>query len=225
MFTFRCEMLVTKIFLFADDLSSYKGYDGNVSNSFIRRWSKQCQANVHAWGAAKQLSFEPSKESMSIMSNHDPEGPSFKLMGIMFDTMLPMKEAVTEVCSALRWKLTTLLRTRRMFDTPTMVIQFKVRLLSYVEHRTAATYHADSTVIDPIDRQYERFLSAIGLTKSITLQTYFLAPLNARRDMAVLGVIHRAVLGKCPKQIQEFFAFDAAAAHPVGRSTLRRQDN
>ena len=143
-----------KELLFADDLNSYKGYDGDVSNSVIRRKSKQCQANVHAWGAAKQISFEPSKESMSIISNHEPEGPSFKLMGITFDTMLSMKEAVIEVTNSLRWKLTTLLRTRKMFDTPTMMIQFKARILSYVEHRTAAIYHADSTVLDPINRQY-----------------------------------------------------------------------
>ena len=161
---------------------------------------------------------------MSIISNHEPEGPSFKLMGITFDTMLSMKEAVIEVTNSLRWKLTTLLRTRKMFDTPTIMIQFKARILSYVEHRTAAIYHADSTVLDPIDRQYERFVSAIGLTKSTALQSYHLAPFSARRDMATLGVIHRAVLGKGPKQIREFFAFGVEALRPMGRSTLRRHD-
>ena len=32
-----------------------------------------------------------------------------------------------------------------------------------------------------------------------------LAPLKVRRDIAMLGVIHRAVLGKGPQQLQRFF--------------------
>lgn len=37
-----------------------------------------------------------------------------------------------------------------------------------------------------------------------------LAPLSTRRDVAILGVIHRAVLGKGPKQLQRIFE-----RHPV----------
>ena len=73
---------------FADDLNSYRGYDGTVRNSVIMKNSKKCQTEVHKWGAAKRITFEPSKESMSIVSNHDPEGPDFKLMGIWYDTVL-----------------------------------------------------------------------------------------------------------------------------------------
>ena len=32
---------------FADDLNSYKGYDGTVANSVIRRHCKKCQTEVH----------------------------------------------------------------------------------------------------------------------------------------------------------------------------------
>ena len=128
--------------------------------------SIKSEEEVHKWGAAKQITFEPDKESMSIISHFEPEGPDFKLMGIWFDTVLSMKRGVTEMCNKLRWKLTTLLRTRSLFDTPTLMIQFKSRILSFVEHRTSAIYHADSTVLDAIDKQYDRFLSSIGDTNN-----------------------------------------------------------
>ena len=37
------------------------------------------------------------------------------------------------------------------------------------------------------------------------LLSFNLAPLSSRRDMAMLGVIHRAVLGLGPKQLNKFF--------------------
>ena len=42
--------------------------------------------------------------------------------------------------------------------------------------------------------------------------------------MAMLGVIHRAVLGRGPEQIQEFFRLDDVKNHPTGRNNLRRHD-
>ena len=135
-----------------------------------------------------------------------------------------MKRAEGDLCDSIRWKLTTLLRTGRLFDTPTMMIQFKSRILSYVEHRTAAIYHADVSVLDKVDKQYDRFLAAIGLTRQIALESFFLAPFCARRDMAMLGVIHRCVLGKGPGQIREFLKLKDGSLHPSGRSTIRRHD-
>jgi hypothetical protein len=41
--------------------------------------------------------------------------------------------------------------------------------------------------------------------------------------MAMLGVIHRCVLGKGPGQIREYFNFEASN-HTVGRSALRRHN-
>ena len=135
-----------------------------------------------------------------------------------------MKRAIADLCTALRWKLTTLFRANRFFDTPSMVIQFKSRILSYVEHRTSAIYHADSTSLGTVDHQYDRFLAGIGLTRKTALLNFSLAPLNSRRDIALLGVIHRATLGKGPRQITKFFVAENESNHPDGRSNLRRHN-
>ena len=54
---------------------------------------------------------------------------------------------------------------------------------------------------------------------------YFgLAPLDARRDIAVLGVIHRTVLGLGPKHFQKFFIPANASSHPGGRLATHGHD-
>ena len=58
-------------------------------------------------------------------------------------------------------------------------------------------------------RILERFLEELGLSLRDSLIDFGLAPLPTRRDIAMLGIIHRAVLRKGPKQLRELFALDA----------------
>ena len=102
--------------------------------------------------------------------------------------------------------------------------RFHARARGGGEGRTAAIYHVDATILSLIDKQFDRFLSQLGLSRTDVLTKYFLAPLNARRDMAMLDVIHRAVLRKGPKQVIEFFKLYPNPSHPTGRSSLRRHD-
>ena len=50
-----------------------------------------------------------------------------------------------------------------------------------------------------------------------------LAPLETRRDLAMLGLIHRTVLGKGPKHFQQFFVLQKQQARPNTRLEGRRQ--
>ena len=79
-------------------------------------------------------------------------------------------------------------------------------------------------MLEEVNKQYELFLAAINLSKTTLLHSYSLAPLSSRRDMAMLGVIHRSAVGKGPKQLQQFFRLDCSMRHPCGRSTLRRHN-
>ena len=79
-------------------------------------------------------------------------------------------------------------------------------MLSYLEYRTPAVYHATCTVLGPLDRLQDSFLRKAGVTTLEGLMVFNLAPLAARRDMAMLGLIHRTVLGKGPEQFRNFFS-------------------
>ena len=63
---------------FAHDLNAYRAYDGYTSNKTIMKHARKCQTEVHTWGRANQVVFEPTKESVTIISNHEPERADFK---------------------------------------------------------------------------------------------------------------------------------------------------
>eukprot|EP00959_Pyramimonas_sp_CCMP1952_P394801 8272026-Pyramimonas_sp.AAC.2 len=58
--------------------------------------------------------------------------------------------------------------------------------------------HASSSVLAPRDALQTRFLNSLGISASDALFYFDLAPLSSRRDMSILGVIHRTVLGLGP---------------------------
>ena len=80
-----------------------------------------------------------------------------------------------------------------------MVDLYKSQGLSYAEYRTSAVYHASNSLPEQIDKVQDRLLRAGGLSRENALFEFNLAPLNARRDMAMLGLIHRCVLGVGPE--------------------------
>ena len=63
-----------------------------------------------------------------------------------------------------------------------------------------------------------------GIDEMEALLCFSLAPLRTRRDIAMLGVIHRTVLGKGPAQLQQFFCRKAKEGVARTRLQARRHD-
>ena len=103
------------------------------------------------------------------------------------------------------WRLRTLLRTRRFFSHRELLLHFKSHVLSYLEYRTPAIFHATSTVLSPLDRILHNLLHELDIPLDTALFEFNLSPLETRRDIAMLGVIHRAVLRSGPSQLFQFF--------------------
>ena len=172
-----------------------------------------CQQELHKWGVANQVAFDASKESQHVLSLSDSAGGDFRLLGVPFDTELSMASAVSEMVFSAGWKLRTLLRTRRFYTDADLIVLYKAHLLSYLEYRTPAIYHATRTVLKRLDGVQARLLRDTGVDDITALTTFHLAPLSTRRDIAMLGVIHRTMLGKGPDQFKDFFRRDPT--HPV----------
>ena len=94
-----------------------------------------------------------------------------------------------------------------------MVTLYKSHVLPYVEFSTPAIYHASNCTLSGVDRVLKRFVKAGGLTAEDALTVYNLAPLSSRRDMAMLGLIHRTVLKMGPCHFQEWFYLDTTEQH------------
>ena len=127
------------------------------------------------------------------------------MLGASFDPELSMADATEELVSAASWKLRTLIRTRRFYTHADLVVLYKAHLLSFIEYRTPAIYHATRVFLRRLDAIQSGFLKDVGVDDVTALVDFHLAPLCTRRDMAMLGVIHRTVLGNGPPQFQKYF--------------------
>ena len=144
--------------VFADDLNAYKAFAFTTANEALYVDMRNCQREVHKWGKANQVSFDPSKESMHVLALHVGKGPNFRLLGVPFDHALSMRDAVVELVSEATWKMASILRTARFFTDSELVNLYKNQLLSYLEYRTAAIFHACDTVLAQLDKFQKRFL-------------------------------------------------------------------
>jgi hypothetical protein len=160
------------------------------------------------------VEFDSSKESTHILSLTEPLGDTFKLLGVTFDGALTMVDAVAEVVNAAGWKLKTLLRTRRFYTDAELILLYKSHLLSFIEYRTPAIYHARRDVLARLDAVQTKFLRAAGVDELTALAEFNLAPSAVRRDIAMLGVIHRTVLGRGAPHFKEFFTSSGTTTQP-----------
>ena len=126
--------------VYAHDLKSWRKFKGSVDNDDIKTSMKECQMNLHSWGRANQIKFDPGKESMHIVAS-DAHDNAFKILGLPFDCRLSMANAIANIVTEAAWKLRTSLRTGRHFNTSDLVKLFKSHILSFVEYRTPAMYH------------------------------------------------------------------------------------
>ena len=191
--------------VFADDFNCWtafcndvKEFDGVISLS-------RCQSRLHAWGGANQVVFDPLKEAFVLLRRFRALGENFKLLGITFDPQLLMHVGAREVAVEAGWRLRSILRARWHFTTPELVRLYKSLVLSYIESGVSGYYHGAPSVLACIDRVQKRFLREVGLTETEALLDFRLAPLVSRRDMAILGFLHRVNLGLVSTQVRDLF--------------------
>ena len=87
--------------------------------------------------------------------------------------------------------MASILRTARFFTDGELVNVYKSQLLSYLGYRIAAIYNACNIVLAPLDAFQRRFIRELGISDEDVLFHFNLAPLSCRRDIAMLGAIHR----------------------------------
>ena len=83
----------------------------------------------------------------------------------------------------------------------------------------AGSVHASSSSFQLLDAVQHRFLLALGVSELDAFLQFSLDPLAVRRDIAILGLIHRTALGKGPGVFKQFFPLDPSP--PVRPRFLR----
>ena len=181
--------------VFADDFNCWKTLDKDTSEEEAVLRLSVCQNSLHRWGAANRVTFDPQKEEFIIIRRRNALGPEFRLLGVIFDAQLLMHKGVRKIAVETGWRLKSILRPRAYFTTPELMRLYKAHILSYIESGVAGYFHACDSTLACVDRVQGRFLRAVGLTEEEALLNFRLAPLGTRRCMAILGFLHRVVLG------------------------------
>ena len=200
---------------FADDLSVHKTYAADVPNDKVLEDLHLCQESVHQWGQQNRVVFDASKEEFAVLHHVHGEGCDFRLLGPVFDAKLQMHSAVQKVLGKARPKLYALLKTRRFYNTADLVLQYKTHLLCVLEACTPAVYHAATSVLEPLDNLQGSFLRQLGLTPEEAFLLHNLAPLTLRRDVAMLGLLHKCNLGVAHDQLRALFPPAPLQPRPV----------
>ena len=201
--------------MFADDLNVFQKFDRFTSTDEVTEKLGRCREKVHAWGKANRVSFDASKEFIVIIHPRLSFGDPFKLLGCLLDTKLTMRHAVDAILSKVRPRIKALLRTRSHYSVPSLIEQFKTHVWGLMETHSGGIFHAATSILDQLDRVQNHFLKELGMPLEEAFLEFHFAPPTLRRNIAILGMIHKRVIG------QAHPSFDALLPFFPGRAALR----
>ena len=116
-----------------------------------------------------------------------------------------MENGVAALLQKARPKCRSLLRSRKFYSISDMIMQFKTHILGILESNIGGIYHATQHILAPLDRILTTFVHALNLEVEEAFLKYNLAPLALRRDIAMLGFLHKLNLPESHADIRALF--------------------
>ena len=206
--------------MFADDLNVFQEFDRLLPLANCQTQLARCRTRVHAWGRANRVSFDATDEHVVVLHPGNSFGESFKLLGCMVDVDLRMHSAVEQVLSRIRLKITAILRTRGYYSVADLILQFKTHIWALIEANMGGYFHAAPSLLAKIDQAQNRFLRELGLSSDAAFMNYAFAPSSLRRNIGILGLLHKRVLGKCHPSFERLLPWwSSKFSAPRGTST------
>jgi len=209
--------------MFADDLNDFQIFDRKEPLANCQAELTRCRNKVHTWGRTNRVSFDASKEHMIILHPSECHGEAFKLLGCMMDINLRMHSAIDQVLSKIRPKITAILRTRGYYATPDLILQFKTHIWSLIEGNMGGYFHAAASLLEKIDDVQNRFIRDLGFSTDEAFLTFNFPPPSLRRNIGILGLLHKRVLGKCHPSFETLLPWQSDQVHAEGGQRHSKQ--
>lgn len=177
---------------FADDLNVWKHFELGISNDTILHELEIVQTQIHLWGSSNRVEFDNQKEHFVILHPIFGLASLFKLLGCIIDAKLTMRDCVHDLVNRTKYKVTAILRTRPFYSVNDLIIQYKSYILSILESFNACIFHASTTLLAKLDCVQNRFILELGLTQESAALRHNLLPLHTRRNIGMLGFLHKS---------------------------------
>ena len=87
-------------------------FSAAVDDDILGAAADAAQREVHLWGRANSVSFDPSKEKKLRLCRRTA-AVNFKLLGVLFDTALRMEAETVRIAARAQARVTAILRTWR----------------------------------------------------------------------------------------------------------------
>jgi hypothetical protein len=185
-----------------------------INDTQLIKEMTKCQNYLHSWGNANQVSFDPNKESFHILHPKSKTSGSFTMLGITFDIQLKMEQGICEIAAKGHTRLSMLLRCRRFYSREYLLRLYKSLVLSGIEFATPALYHCSEYALRPLETIQERLSKELGFGEVKLLMQHSLAPFRCRRDIAMLGLLHRIMKGWAPNCFNKFIYSWSGPSYP-----------
>jgi len=195
--------------LFADDLTVFQKFAKTESNEQIHRHMHLCRTRVHKWGRVNRVAFDPSKEHVVVIHPTLGEGDPFKLLGLLIDHKLIMDVGIEKILSQARPKIRAILRTKPHYNVAELITQFKTHIWGIMETHNGGIFHASNHLVDRFDASQRHFLENLGIDERYAFLEHNFAPPSLRRNIGVLGLLHKRVLGLSHPIFQKLLPFHA----------------
>jgi len=192
---------------FADDLNVFKEFPQSMGPAQVQTDLEKCKDRTHKWGRKNRVTFDAQKEHIVILHPSRGLGDPFKLLGLLMDADLRMHSAIDQLLGKVRPKVTAILRTRAYYSVPDLINQFKTQIWGLMEAHSGGLFHAATSLLQKIDHAQNRFLREICISAVRGFLEFNFAPPSLRRNIGILGLLHKRVLGKCHPSFQRLLPF------------------
>ena len=105
----------------------------------------------------------------------------------------------------------------RFFSNKEMIHLYKAQVLSFIESSTPGIFHTAPSTLERVDRVQRKLRREIGISEIEALRNYKLTTLPSRRDMVMLGLVHRIALGLAPPQLASLLPVRGMVSEPARR--------
>ena len=118
-------------------------------------------------------------------------------------------------------KMIAILRTKSYYSPAQLISQFKTHIWGIVECNIGGIFHAADHILNKLDALQNRFLRELDMDAATTFLEYNFAPLALRRDIGILGLLQKRVLGLIHPIFQRLLPFhiDAIGVLRTGEHT------
>ena len=123
-----------------------------------------------------------------------------------------MDDAIDHIVTTARPKIKALLRSRVTYDIKDMLCQFKTHIWGITEFANGAILHASKSSLNRLDNLQSSFLRDLDISEYQAFMEFNFAPAALRRDIGILGFLHKRSLELNHAGIMQFLPMNNHAS-------------